>query len=92
MRIGPDHSRPGLDMCQLWTPAWALSKALGPHYGRSGPHMGGSGSPYPIIGVRSIHVGVLDQLGGSRLYIQGSGTFPWGSGLTVDALEYISFS
>jgi hypothetical protein len=26
------------------------------------------------------------------LYIQGSGTFPWGSGLTVDALEYITFS
>jgi hypothetical protein len=28
----------------------------------------------------------------SGLYIQGSGTFPWGSGLTVDALEYITFS
>jgi hypothetical protein len=56
------------------------------------PIWGGSGSPYPIIGVRSIHVGVLDQLGGSRLYIQGSDTFPWGSGLTVDALEYTTFS
>jgi hypothetical protein len=28
----------------------------------------------------------------SGLYIQGSDTFPWGSGLTVDALEYITFS
>jgi hypothetical protein len=28
----------------------------------------------------------------SGLYIQGCSTFPWGSGLTVDALEYISFS
>jgi hypothetical protein len=26
------------------------------------------------------------------LYIQGSDTFPWGSGLTVDAFEYITFS
>jgi hypothetical protein len=25
-------------------------------------------------------------------YIQGSGTLPWGSGLTIDALEYITFS
>jgi hypothetical protein len=24
MRIGPDHTRPGLDTCQLRTPAWAL--------------------------------------------------------------------
>jgi hypothetical protein len=28
----------------------------------------------------------------SRLYIQGFDTFPWGSGLTIDALEYITFS
>jgi hypothetical protein len=28
----------------------------------------------------------------SGLYIPGSDTFPWGSGLTVDALEYITFS
>jgi hypothetical protein len=50
------------------------------------------GGPDPILGVRSVHVGVLDQLGGSELYIQGSDTFPWGFGLTVDALEYITFS
>jgi hypothetical protein len=44
MRIGPEHSRVGLDTCQLWIPAWALSKVLGPHSGGSGPHMEGSGS------------------------------------------------
>jgi hypothetical protein len=63
---------------------------LGPYCGRPGPHTGGG--PYPILGVRSIHVGVLDQTWRSGLYIQGSDTFPWGSGLTVDALEYITFS
>jgi hypothetical protein len=36
-------------------------------------------------------VEVLDLTRGSGLYIQGSGTFPWRSGLTVDALEYIIF-
>jgi hypothetical protein len=37
-------------------------------------------------------VGVLDQTWRSGLYIQGSGTSPWRSGLTVDVLEYITFS
>jgi hypothetical protein len=52
------------------------------------------GGPDPIRGggVRFIHVGVLDQTWRSGLYIQGSGTFPWRSGLTVDVLEYITFS
>jgi hypothetical protein len=27
MRIGPDHTRLGLDTCRLRTPAWALIKA-----------------------------------------------------------------
>jgi hypothetical protein len=63
MRIGPVHTREGLDTCQLRTPAWALSKFLEPHCGRYGPHTGGGGS-YPILGVWFIHVGVLDQPGG----------------------------
>jgi hypothetical protein len=50
------------------------------------------GGPDPIPGVRLAHVEVLDQPWRSRLYIKGSGTLPWGSGLTVDALEYITFS
>jgi hypothetical protein len=37
-------------------------------------------------------VGVLDLTRRPGLYIQGSDTFPWGSGLIVDTLEYIIFS
>jgi hypothetical protein len=48
--------------------------------------------PKPILGVRFGSVEVLDLTRGSGLYIQGSGTFPWGSGPTVDTLEYIVFS
>jgi hypothetical protein len=50
------------------------------------------GGPDPILGVRSVHVGVLDQTWRSGLYIQGSDTFPWRSGLTIDVLKYITFS
>jgi hypothetical protein len=82
-------------------PAWALIKArvcsvLGPwDPTMGGPDPirgGGGGGPGPILGVRSVNVGVLDQTWRSGLYIQGPGTFPWGSGLTVDVLEYITFS
>jgi hypothetical protein len=89
MRIGPERTRAGLDTCQLWTPAWALSKVLGPYCGGSGSHSRG---PVHTRG------GPVRTRGGpgptwrSELYIQGSSTFPWGSGLTVDALEYITFS
>jgi hypothetical protein len=62
---------------------------LGPHYGRPGPHTGGSDL---ILGVRFTHVEVLDQTWRPGLYIQGSGTFPWGSGLTSDASEHVTFS
>jgi hypothetical protein len=62
MRIGLEHTGVGLDTCQLWTPAWALSKVLGPHCGWSGPHTGGG--PDPILWVRFVHMGVLDQPGG----------------------------
>jgi hypothetical protein len=70
MWIGPERTRAGLDTCQLRTPAWVLSKVLGPHCGRSGPHTGGGG-PDPILGVRSVHVGVLDQLGGPDCISRG---------------------
>jgi hypothetical protein len=79
------------------TPAWALIKArvcsvLEPW----DPTMGGPDpiwrGPDPILGVRSVLVGVLDQSWWSGLYIQGSGTFPWGSGLTVEASDYITLS
>jgi hypothetical protein len=91
MRIGPDHSRPGLDTCQLWTPAWAFCRVVGPECGRPGPHPGGGGSGSHSRGpVRT--GGGPGPTWRSGLHIQGSDTFPWGSGLTVDALEYISFS
>jgi hypothetical protein len=97
MRIGPDHTRPDLDTCQLWTLAWALIEVRvcsdlepwGPAVGSSDPIQGDLD---PILGVRSIHVGVLVQTWRFGSYIQRSGTLPWGSGLTVDALEYITFS
>jgi hypothetical protein len=60
------------------------------------PTMGG---PDPYEGGSGSHSrGLVRTRGGPRptwrsgLYIQGSGTFPWGSGLTIDALEYITFS
>jgi hypothetical protein len=46
------------------------------------PTQGGPGTP----------VEVLDLTQRSGLYVQGSGTSPWGSGPTVDTLEYIVFS
>jgi hypothetical protein len=86
MWIGPERTRTGLDTCQLRTPAWALSKVLGHHRGRSRPHTVGSGShSWGLVHTR----GGPGPTWGSE---QGSGTFPWGSGLTVDALEYITFS
>jgi hypothetical protein len=100
MRIGPDPTRPGLDMCRLLTPVWVLIKARvcsvlepwDPTVGGPDPIRGG---PDPILGVRFAHMEVLGQTWRPEPYIQGSGTgptLPWGSGLTVDALEYITFS
>jgi hypothetical protein len=68
MRIGPNCTRAGLDTCQLRTPTWALSKALGSHCGWSRPLTGG---PDLILGVRSVHVGVLDRLGGPDCISRG---------------------
>jgi hypothetical protein len=48
--------------------------------------------PEPILGVRFAPVEVPDLSRKSDLHIQGSSTPPWGSGLTVDTLEYIIFS
>jgi hypothetical protein len=57
------------------------------------------GVPDPIRGGSISHSrGPVRTRGGpgptwrSGLYIQGFGTLPWGSGLTIDALEYITFS
>jgi hypothetical protein len=48
--------------------------------------------PGPVPGVRFVPVEVLDLTRRSDLCIQGSDTLPWGSGPTVDTLEYIVFS
>jgi hypothetical protein len=64
-------------------------RTLGPHCGRLGLHTGG---PDPILGVRFAHMEVLDQTWRPRPYIQGSGTFPWGSEHTGDTLENVTFS
>jgi hypothetical protein len=46
--------------------------------------------PETVPGVWFAPVEVLDLTRRFGLYIQGSGTLPWGSGLTDDALEYIT--
>jgi hypothetical protein len=48
--------------------------------------------PGLIPGVWFVSLGVLDLTRRSSPYIQGSGTFLWGFGPTVDALEHIVFS
>jgi hypothetical protein len=45
--------------------------------------------PGPVSGFRSVLAEVLYLARRSGLCIQGSDTFPWGSGPTVDTLEYI---
>jgi hypothetical protein len=50
------------------------------------PTQGGSG---PVSGVQSVLAKVLDPTRRSGLCIQGSGTFPWGSGPTVVTMEYV---
>jgi hypothetical protein len=90
-------TRSGLDTCRHRTPAWVLNKARvcsvlepwDPIVGGPYPIRGGSD---PIPGVWLAHVEILDQSWRSGLYIQGPGTLPWGSGLTVEALGSITFS
>jgi hypothetical protein len=66
----------------LGIPLWAVRTPYGGGGGGSGSHSRGPvrtrGGPGPTWR--------------SGPYIQGSGTLPWGSGFTIDALEYITFS
>jgi hypothetical protein len=73
-------------------PGCVLSWDLGTHCGWLGHHTGGGGGPDPIPGLRSVHVGVLDQPWRFGLHIQRSGTLPWGSGPIFDGLERVTFS
>jgi hypothetical protein len=97
MRIGLDPTRPGLDTCWPWIPAWVLIKARvcsvlepwDPTVGGPDPIQGGSrshsrgpvctrGGPGPNLEAWTVYTGIRHS--------------PMGSGLTVDALEYITFS
>jgi hypothetical protein len=99
MRTGSEPTRLDPDTCRHRTPAWVLFKARvcsvlrpwDPIVGGPDPIRGGGGVRIPFQGVRLAHVEVLDQPWRSELYIQGSGTLPWGSGLTVEALGVYHF-
>jgi hypothetical protein len=71
--------------------AWVFSVPESRDPAVSGPDPTQRG-PEPILGVRFVPVEILDLTWRSGLYIQGSDTFPWGSRLIVDTLEYIIFS
>jgi hypothetical protein len=71
--------------------AWVFSVPESRDSAMSGPDPTQRG-PDLARGVRFAHVEVLDHTRRPGLYMQGSGTLPWRSGLTDDALEYISFS
>jgi hypothetical protein len=95
MRTGPHQTKsghvsvPDLRLGPVQGPCMFCPGTLGPHYVWPGPHTGG---PDPILGVWLAHVAVLNQPWRSRLHIQGSNALPWGSGLIVDGLKYITLS
>jgi hypothetical protein len=81
MRIGLESTRLGPDTCRHRTPAWVLFKArvcsvLGPWDPIVGSPACTHGVPGPTLRVRTVYVGVRRS--------------PMGSGLTVDALGYIT--
>jgi hypothetical protein len=65
-----------------------LEKSRDPAEGGPDPTQRGPGL---VPGVRSVPAEVLDPARRSDPYMQGSGTFPWGPGPTVDTLEDIVF-
>jgi hypothetical protein len=78
---------PRLALIKAWV--FFVSKSWDPPVSGPDPTQRG---PEPVPGVRFAPVGVLDLARRSGLYIQGSSIFTWGSGPTVDTLEYIVFS
>jgi hypothetical protein len=97
LRGGQKRTRHGLDTCRLRTPRLVLNKvrvlfvpeSWDPAVSGPDPSQRGLG---PVPGVRFVPVEVLDLARRSGLCIQGSDNLPWGSGPTVDTLEYIVFS
>ena len=101
--IGAPPKR-GAEACTVWSghvsapdprlaliKAWVFSVPESRDPTVSGPDPTQRG-PGLVPGVRFAPAEVLDLTRRSSLYIQGSDTFPWGSGPTADALEHIVFS
>jgi hypothetical protein len=92
MRTGPHQAGPGHvsapDPCL--SKAWVFSVPESRDLAVGSPDPTQRG-PRPVLGFRVALVGVLDLARRSGLHVQGSDTFPWGSGSTVDILEYIVF-
>jgi hypothetical protein len=86
-------TRYGPNMCQHRTPRMASIKAwVFFALGSRDPTMSGPDplrGPGPVPGVQFVPVEVMNLARRSGLCIQGSSTFPWGSGPTVATLEYI---
>jgi hypothetical protein len=80
-------SNPHLVLIKAW--AFFIPESRDPAVSGPDPTQRG---PEPVLGVRFAPAEVLDLTWRSSPHIQGSDTFPWGSGPTVDALEYIVFS
>jgi hypothetical protein len=76
---------PRLALIKAWV--FFVPESLDPAV--SGPNPTQRG-PEPIVQFVPVEVPTLSRRSG--LHIQGFDTFPWGSGLTVDTLEYIIFS
>jgi hypothetical protein len=95
MRTGPHHAGPRHvstpDPCQTLRKAWVFSvpESRDPAVGSPDSTQRGPG---PVPGVQVALVGVLVFSRWSDLHVQGSNTFPWGSGPTIEILEYIVFS
>jgi hypothetical protein len=78
---------PRLALIKVWV--FFVSESRDPAVSGSDPTQRGS---RPILGVRLVPMEVLDLARRSGPYMQGFGTFPWGSEPTVDILEDIAFS
>jgi hypothetical protein len=82
--LAPD---PRLTLIKAWV--FFIPESRDP--AKSGPDPTQRG-PGPVPGVRFVSAEALDPAGRSGPHMQGSVTFPWGFGPTVDTLEDIAFS
>jgi hypothetical protein len=81
--LAPD---PRLALIKAWV--FFVPESRDPTEGGPDPTQRGPG---PVPGVRSVPAKVLDPAQRSGPDMQGSDTFPWGSGPSVDTLEDIVF-